>query len=386
MNQIDKGRLDDRLAAAQTPREAAIVLALHAEDQARMGHADAAREALERARRALGGRTDVSANSTILIAEAHLQLLRDPVAARLTLARASAIARAADVDDPCAYAQAWLAQIDEDRFDVGASLQSLGLAFAHLRESNLRAKARIAVVVAFWRFHAGDAAGALAWLESARRLAASESDTVMNSAVMAHNATVRVGQLRLQELMQPAAGPSLAQAEMTVQSSLNFDRVLDAETLSWCGPLLLADVKVRQGAFGEALALYRAHLDSGASGINVAAFESTVHAEVAWCLHHLGRSAEVVPALREAEATMHLTPQLDERVVMLGRMATLYDAAGLPAKAEQHRRQREVEMAALLALRERIESELGALLARHGVGGPWPLPQRAQEPTAGYAA
>jgi tetratricopeptide (TPR) repeat protein len=381
------GRLDDRLAAAQTPREAALVLALKGEGLARLGHPAEARQEITRARRALADRGDATATCAILLAEAlALHHEGEAGAGRQALARAVAIARSAGVAEQAAYAQAWVAQFEANDGHLNASLQALSAALALLGPDNLRARARLAVVIAGWAAEGGDLEQARVWCDSARAQASREGDTAMQAGVLAHMAAIWTDEMRVRECLEGVAPLPASQVMLLVQSSINFDRVLGSRTLGWCAPVMLADVLWRDGDAPAALALYEQAL-AGIEGATLAPVEACVRADMAECLQRLDRRREAAQMAQRAEAVLHQLTHPDDRFVALSRLAGVYAAVGLPDKAAHHAAKAGVERRTLCARRAAIRSELEALLERVGLASPWPLePAARSQGLAGASA
>jgi tetratricopeptide (TPR) repeat protein len=377
------GRLDDRLAAAQTPREAALLMALKGEGLARLGCLEEARLQIERARRALAERADAAATCAILVAEALVQHQAGAAAAgRGCLARAVAIARSAGVVEQGAYAQAWVAQFESNAFRLRESLAALGAAIGLTAPQHLRTKARIAVVVASWLASAGDLQRARTWFDAARLYASQEGDTAMQAGVLAHMAAAWTDELRVREFLQPAEPLSTSQVMLLVQSSINFDQVLGVQTLGWCGPIMVADIKSRFGDPAAALDLYETYVDD-AEALEQGRYEAGVRADMAGCLVQLGRPAEALEMARRAEAVLHQVSYGDDRAVTLARLAEVYTLLGHFDQGEAHAQRARLELQSLREMRAGVRAELDALLQRSGLSEPWPLEPARRQPEGG---
>lgn len=373
MSPIGWGRLDDRLAAAQTPREAALLMAHKGEGLARLGRLEEARQQIERARRALAERSDAAATCAILVAEALVQHQAGAAAAgRGCLARAVAIARSAGVAEQGAYAQAWVAQLECNAFRLRESLAALATAVGLTAPQHLRTKARIAVVIASWLATAGELQRARTWFDAARLYASQEGDTAMQAGVLAHMAAAWTDELRVREFLQPAPPLTYSQVMLLVQSSMNFDQVLGCQTLGWCGPLMVADVRYRFGDLAAALDLYETYVDD-AEALEQGRYEAGVRADMAGCLQQLGRPAEALEMARRAEAVLHQVSYGDDRAVTLARLAEVHTALGQLDKGESLAQRARLELQSLREMREDVRVELEALLARLGLREPWPL-------------
>jgi tetratricopeptide (TPR) repeat protein len=344
-------RLDQFIASATDPHDAACWRAERAALLARHGHPEEARAEL-----------DVLKTSPVVprvqawlaLAEGLTAYFSDlDVTARVQLRAAYDASAAARQGRLHALAAAWLAHMDYVRHDIPNMMRYLVQALQLAATDDHAARSRACLVAALGFHHAGRFDLALPWYQATRRHAVAEGDDATLSALMHNMAWLRGNHAREASIFGGADPDEVQQALLGAESTANFDAGLGGASLQSLVPILRAQVLVVLGRYQEALALYEECL-SGAIDEGLARMEGFFRADIAWCKFKSGDVSAARREARRAQLLLNDEIDVDDRACAHGRLAQLFEALGEPAGAQLHRQQADTDLAAHRAVQAEL--------------------------------
>lgn len=336
-------RLDAAIAAAGSPVEAACLGAERVVVLARRGQLDQARTELDQVRQRFGRAAHPAVTGWLCLAEGLLNHFGDLSGGDLDrLQRAHALAGAARLQPLRALAAAWLAHAYYVQSDDAQMVRLLAEALQAAAADHHSARARACVVAGRAYQLAGQAEAARTFYLRAREHATAEGDDATLSAILHDMARHRVRQVQLAELLEPGAAADARQALLAVDSWTHFDRGAGTASQAPVAAMLRAQVLVSQARFDEALVLHDQHL-AAALAQGMSRREAPLRADMAWCRLQLGFGDAARTMARDADAALLGAVDVDDRALAHARLARVFDALGLPAAADQHRGQSQVQ-------------------------------------------
>lgn len=355
--------LDARIAKTRDPLEQACARAERAALFARQGRLDDARAELAAIHARHDARPNAAVSAWTSLAEGLVAFYADfGASARDKMLRSHALASAVGERRVRALSAAWLAHLNYLEDDFEPMVRHLGIALAEAPPGFASALARACLVTAQGYHWAERVDLAQPWYARARQHATDEGDETLLSALMHNMAWLRATQARRLAVSGRVDRDQVRELLLGADSTGHFDQRVGTASLRSLVPMLRAHVLSLLDRHAEALQLFDAHWAT-ALAEGLAAMQSGMLAETAWCRLHVG---DADGARRDAQgARDHLVEcvQPGDSAAVHGRLAQVFEALGDPAAADAHRVQADADWRAHTARQERLL----ALLARSAV-------------------
>ncbi len=256
--------------------------------------------------------------------------------ARDKVHRAYALSAAAGLTQMNALSAAWLAHMDYLAVNMSGMArfvrQALKLADIH----NHSALSRANLVVADAYHLAGRLDLAKPWYAKAHEHATAEGDDATISALMHNMAWLRSANLRQETLNGGVVTPSGEHALASVNSTLQFDSLVGAASLSALSPILRAQILAVKGEFADALAAYEEYLASAIQQ-GMTRLHANLLADQAWCRMNLGQTQGAQADAHAAEALIDPKDHFDDQASAHSRLAQVFAALGDSTASTKHK-------------------------------------------------
>lgn len=329
-------RLDEAIASESRPLERECLKAERAGVLARLGRMPEARFALSGLRSQAQRLKSPRLQAWIWLVDgliSHFESVDG--GSRAKFERALALAEAAVCPPLEALASSWLSAWAFNAMDLPGMSRHLARALQLAAPDHHAVQARVGLVLADAFRFAGDEALSRQWYQFSRRHAGDEGDTSMMSFLLYNMAAMRAARIGLEDALGQANADEVRQAQLEVQSTLNYDQGTGAAALAATLQMVKAQLAMVRGEHAEALALYdlnRAAAVEQGSGRRDGRFL----AERAWCEMRLGRVDAARREARLAEAALSDRTDADDRVAAHARLATLLGELGDTAAKGRH--------------------------------------------------
>lgn len=258
--------------------------------------------------------------------------------------------------------QSALALFTQRDGDVRASAYH---ARAVLANKSATPESRYRALLALATLHqdAWDHANAVALYREAEQIAEDSGDIVGRASCLLRMAATRASQVRQAAATGRPDAAAIERVAAEIGASIDFarqnatlqDRNLEA--------LLLAEMHMLQGRFGEALRLYDEHLPDSDVG-NTLPEVTAALSDRAFCLLKLGRPDAALAGAQSALARLDDWTPADIRAIVQDNMATVRASRGEAELAEQHR------VLARMAWQAHAHAQREALRVLHGGAPP----------------
>jgi len=327
-------RLDAEIAAASSHTQGACARAQRALLLARHGHMDAAREALTALHQLAFQHPHPELGAWLHFAEGLMSYYTDfSNSAHEKIARAQLIARSAALPGLEALCAAWLAQLAYVRHAPQEMLAQARLCDLLAAAEAHGSRYRLCTVMGLAHQFAGQVGAAQLWFAQARGHALKDGDDAAVSALMYNMAEIRTAQVRRESLSASVAGgQGLLLGADSIQ---HYDAAVGGSVKPDLTPILRAQILAVEGDFGQALALYEAHLPKAMSS-GLARLGSSLLADLAWCRVNLGQTTQGLAQAQEAEIELDAHCDVDDRAATHSRLAQVYGLLGQTEAAAAH--------------------------------------------------
>ena len=320
--------LDQGIAQAASPLDAACLRVQRAMLLARHGQLDAAREQLTQLHQFAFQHPQARLSAWLQLAEGLMNYCSDfGLSARDKIQRAQAVARASDVRDVDLLATAWLAHLAYVAHDLPELIEQAKACLAAAGPDDHQPLARLAIALGLALQFADRWEPAQAWYAQARLHAQADGDDATQSALMYNVAEMRTAQMRRESLAYPTRPrPDLL---LGADSVRHYDSAVGGSAMAELTPLLRAQVLAMQGEYAQAAALYEEFLPQtvGRRG-GLARLGSNLLADLAWCRVNLGQREQALAHAREAELQIDPRCDVDDRAATHSRLAQVYESLG----------------------------------------------------------
>jgi tetratricopeptide (TPR) repeat protein len=365
-------RLDDAIAAARDPIQGACLGAERAALLARMGRFDEAAGEIGALRARAAGAPSPALAVWLCLADGMVEHFRHgSPAARDRIQRAYALAAAARLRPLIALSAAWLAHTDYACGDRTGLARHVAEALQEAQPDHHAARARASLVAAQGYHWAGRADRAQAWYRRAHEHATAEGDDTTIGALLKHRAWISGDQARMASIFgaEPLAvdDAALRNAQLGAESAEHFERHAGHAACSSPRRCLRVQLLVAQARYGEALGALQQELaasaDEGEGGE-----QPSLHADLAWCLSHLGRADEALTHARRADAWLlkggeaQVGGDAQASAAVHGRLRQAYTALGCADKAAVHAERAQVQLDAWRSEQARLAALLDSAL------------------------
>jgi hypothetical protein len=235
-----------------------------------------------------------------------------------------------------ALSAAWLANSE---LRAGNIVKAIELALESITVSepeDLSALARGHLVLADCLNAIDETETALRRYSLAREFASKEGDLSIQSVALHNSAAFGLARLSIADAMGIQATEDVRMIELAVESTTNLDKLVGIQSLKSSTPLLIAQLRVVQHRWAEALAAYDQalpHAEQEDQGRWVAKYL----AELALCCAHTGDDSRARTLLAEASRRIDECMDLDDLAIAHGRMSAASALLNNGAAVEQHR-------------------------------------------------
>lgn len=360
------GRLDDAIASARDPMQAACLAAERAALLARLGRFDDALAELAILRARPASSHSAALAVWLCLADGMVEHFRNQSpSARDRIHRAYALAVAARLHPLIALSAAWLAHTDYVYGDLPGLARHVAEALQEAEPGHHAARARATLVAAQGYHWGGRADLAQPWYQRAHEHATAEGDETTLSALLKNRAWISGNQARMASIFGPELFPvdaaALRHAQMSAESSEHFDAHLGQTALRSLGPVMRAQLLVAQGRYAEALGALQQHLEvSEQDGSDYT--RPVLHADIAWCQVNLGQHDAALASARAAEASVVPDCEEEDLAAAHGRLRQVYAALKHDDDARTHGEQAHAQLQSLREDQARIVSLLDEAL------------------------
>lgn len=329
-------RLDAAIAAEAAPLAREYLRAERAGAMARLGLLADARFALDGLRRQNQRHKDplLAAWAHLVEGQADCFDALDDRTASVHFQAALEVAESIGHRPIQALASAWLANCALNATDLPAMQLHAQRARQWAEPRHHAAQARLGLTLAFAHCWSGDEASAQAWYLRARSHASADGDSAMISAMLHNIASMRSGQIALDDAFDRADLDQARKALLETESTANYDDGIGVASLSSFVPVIRAQLLIVLGRFDEAVLLFDRYLDQVCE-------DGMVHrrprflADRAWGLVHAGRDVtRAMSDAQAAEAGAGDQRDADDRAATFARLARLHRQGGREARAE----------------------------------------------------
>lgn len=357
-------RLDAAIAAAPDPFDADCLRVERACYLVRQGHFEPATTELDSIRGKYDARPSPSISAWLSLGDGLMSHFREVGgAARDKMRRAHALSAAGRLMPLHALSAAWLAHMDYNRHDFESMVRHLSQSLQLAATDHHAARSRANLVVAKSLHFAGRLGLAQPWYARARSHSNAEGDDATLSAIMFNMASIRAANLRQAALSLEGSATEGEHALMGADSSVNFDQMVGAVSLTPLLPLLRAQIFALQGEPAQALALYEAHL---AEARGISRMRGCMLSDQAWCRMQVGQADAALCDALEAESSLGDDTQVDDRAATHSRLSQVFAALGDAQQAQRHEALAAKAWQDFRALQSRIVESLATV----GADGP----------------
>lgn len=175
-----------------------------------------------------------------------------------------------------------------------------------------------------------------------------DGDTAMISAMLHNRSLLQTTLLVLDEVFGSPRQEEQLRTLKELESTGNLDRGLGNDALSFKVPLLRAELCVTLHRWGEAVALFNTHVEQLGQQYSKR-LTATYLAHRAWSLWQLDDRHKALDDAEQAASLIRQDADFDDQAIAHGRLAMLFEAAGLEDRGRTHRR---LAQAALVSFRE----------------------------------
>lgn len=304
----------------------------------RQGHIEEAKECMSEFRSRHFARPHYKTSIWLNIFEGmtHLYGGGDTLAARDRFRRANAIAFASDASDLVAVSAAWLAHLAYLAVDLELMVSMLSMVTSSADAGNDLALSR-ALLVRAQAFHVAARYDlAIPWYERARYHANSNDDDSAMSALMYNRASITVGHYK--QIKLAGFGDRLlgVHSKASVDSVMNYDRLIGNIGLGAYIPLLQAQIASLDGQAEIALDIYSREIDVAIRDQGQSRVESYLLADRGFCHATLGHLELALQDVESAAQAMNSTTQVDDRAATLSRISQVYEIVGSQKAADEY--------------------------------------------------
>lgn len=327
-------QLEQQIAAAPTPVQAACFKAKRAMLLARHGALTEAREQLTGLHQLAFQHPHPEIGAWLHLAEGLMSYYTDfSASTQDKVQRAYAIAQSVGIREVEALACAWLAQLAYVHHDLPAMLTHVRTCLATAAPNHHVARSRACMAMGLAWHYAQAQDQAQAWYGKARAHAATEGDDATLSALMYNMAEMRTAEARRHALAHPSAPPP--ELLLGVDSVRHYDAAVGAAAMAGLTPVLRAQILTIQGDFEQARALYEEHLPLAMSR-GLERLGSSLLADLAWCRVNCGQREHALQQAREAEVELDPRCDVDDRAATHSRLSQVFAALGDTSAAQRH--------------------------------------------------
>ncbi|HMM85430.1 MAG: hypothetical protein ACLGIT_07165 [Gammaproteobacteria bacterium] len=360
-------RLDDAIARARDPVDAACLRAERAGLIARLGRLDEARREIDAIKSRFALRPQAAVSAWLALSEGLVEHFGAVApGARDLVQRAHALSGAAHLAPLRALAAAWLAHMDYGRNELSQMAAHLAESLRLAAADHHAARERACQVAALAYHWAGRLDRAQPWYDRARQHALADGDDAGLSALMYNRATALVANVRLAgvdgAVEDADATTAWKEAALCVQSFAAYEAGIGGAAMAYMVPLLHAQVLAAQGQPAQALVLYE-RWSGDATRAGARRLRPLLAADAAWCRVQVGQldaaRRDLATALPDADAGC----DLDDRVLANARLAQVARALGEAALADTLRDRARRDLAVLRAEQSRLSDLLDDALA-----------------------
>lgn len=260
-----------------------------------------------------------------------------------------------------ALCAAWLAHLEFGLLNLGSMATYLFEAFECAENTAAHDALSRASLVAAVAVHSSNRYDlAKVWYSKARLHAVAEGDDATLSALL-HNMT-SMGVMNLRQSVLTGAGnprPAL-DALMGADSTSSYDDLKGMLGLTTWIPLLRAYVASLLGDAGQALTLYREHVEE-ATKQGQERMMPYIHADMAWCHAQTGEPELARSVATDAERGLNSDVHVDDRAATHSRLSATFAILGFTDSAIAHERLADESWRQYILLQTQTVESLGRL-------------------------
>jgi len=354
-------RLEAEIKETNDPRRKGCLTAERAGFLGRQGYFHAARTAIAKLQTEFAVNPDAKVSAWIQIAEAwiaHYEYLPDVALDRMR--RAYALSTAASLDDLKALSAAWLAHFSYNRDQISDMARYLRVAREFAKEENYSAQSRMSLVFALAHHYVGDFNSAEPWYKKARNCASYENDEAALSTISYNMTYRRTYHLFVASIMGHEWPIDWSLAGVGIETNRNYESLLKISSVGAWGAMVEVMFCSATARFGRAIELYDENIDKfSTSGLlhQKAAFV----ADLAWCLVNVNNVSRAQVEADKAATEIEWSSNIEDRVLISGRLAQVYAALGKTKQASIYREAANTDFNSLLEFRSEMSSVLSDL-------------------------
>lgn len=248
--------------------------------------------------------------------------------ARDRFRRANAVAIASRANELVAISAAWLAHLAYLAVDLKQMVDLLRLVENTTSEDNHLALSRACLVRAQALHVAARYDLAMPWYEKSRTHAlACEDDSAM-SALMYNRASITVGHYKQLKLAGYGDQMLGRYSKATVDSVMNYDRLIGNIGLGAYVPLLQGQIASLDGRIDIALDIYDREIEGAVKNQGQSRVESYLLADRAYCNASLNRLERARLDVETAAQAIDEFTQIDDRAATYSRISQVYSILG----------------------------------------------------------
>jgi tetratricopeptide (TPR) repeat protein len=348
---------DIRLAGSEIDRaKAEVLLACY---WVRVGELDAAEAIRQRTRQAFpsGQYGDLTVLHMCLDGLFHYYSNQSPAAID-RIKPAHALATTYRFRKEQAFSAAWLAHIEFNRDQWGATLAALSSCRAALDRTDKGTEGRMSLVVADALLHAGQEQHSKKWYSHAHALFTSIGDHAAIEAFLYNRAALRLHATRIGAITQPVDEAQVKLLGGEIASATNYQRLARLRSLDYLLDIASASHKILCGDFGSAKSLLRELLAESA----IATYSRAVPlvlADLAMCEAVCGEHSEAQSTMESAEKAARLDLSQDDIALIAHSLFTAGAAMNMADAADRWKRERDTALADFTRTREDLSGRFG---------------------------
>ena len=317
-------RLEAGITNAKTTLEADCLRAERAAYLARLGRFDEVSAELALLRERYDDRPNVEVTAWVNLVEGlEIYFSGTGVPKPDKLKRSFALSSAAGLQSLQALSAAWLAQFDYVRVDMDSLVGNVRKSLQLAKPDHHSARSRASLVVAQALHLAARQDLAIPWYRRARDHAVADGDDATTSALMHNMGWLRMMTLRQKTLSGKTNSLGGEHALMNAESTTHFDLLVGDDSWAVLKPILRAQILSLEGKFGEALALYDAHLGAIDSE-GIVRLQPNLLADKAWCLAKSGRNILAEECAISASKSIEPSTHTDDLAAAHSRLEQVF--------------------------------------------------------------
>lgn len=225
---------------------------------------------------------------------------------------------------------AWMAHLEFNDCKYDEMVKHLEEALTTATSTDHQAIARSSLVLATAYHLAGDFQLARPWYEKARLSAAAEGDDATISATLHNMATIRAGNIRLEDTFGSKPQSETRRVALEASSSLTYDYAIGHKGLDFLTHMLGGLISTIDGRYSEALSIFEK--------VNFEVMPKRLHAlarvDQSWCLSQLGELEESRKTALEVPPLLAFVEDNDDLAYVNSRLRQISAVCGKPSEVE----------------------------------------------------